>query len=475
MADELQGVTLSLNEEDIRSDCQAMGIRYTGLMAVARRLRAQNTATQIADVLYMMMLSKLKGLNPIDDNYSLIAKPDGGFGLTFNKSAALHVINNHPKCKKGAIARRFMITGKGERIDIEEHPERIPGSWKLSEIDWEMTAIFEIDAEAGGVLRGFAKYKACFAAGRDGNPKFLWLKDPLGMTMKQAEKDLANTKLDGSLPEALPAPEEEDGVIIALAVEPPRQLPQASETVVDAQATMSTTTQAEQPKQPTEDLTAIIAKGVQLGINEAQVVAAWREQQKAGMTLQQFEAEIDKQIAARAAKATKGTTRRVRKAPAADEAKLEAPKKEQKPRVTVSGTIDAIEERQKELPKKPGETEAKRQSYLIISMNNLDMYAWDSKWFDDMFLAMEAKPQKRVKITYTESATKDDPPKVFYTVEGFELMEDEESQVPMGEEGISLADKVAHEEALEDMQEAQTDEPEPPEDEPPKASGGFLF
>ena len=73
MADELQGVTLSLNEEDIRSDCQAMGIRYTGLMAIARRLRAQNTATQIADVLYMMMLSKLKGLNPIDDNYLLIA------------------------------------------------------------------------------------------------------------------------------------------------------------------------------------------------------------------------------------------------------------------------------------------------------------------------------------------------------------------------------------------------------------------
>ena len=454
MADDVQGVSLRLTEEDIRRDCAEMKIPYSALMAVAKRHRAQNTASQIADVLHIMMLAKSKGLNPIDDNYSLIARPDDkGFSLTFNKSAALHVINNHPKVKHGAIARRFMVTGKGERVDIEEHPERIPGSWKLNEIDWEMTAIFEIEAAAGGILRGFAKYKACFAAGRDGNPKFLWLKDPLGMTMKQAEKDLANTKLDGSLPEVLPPVEDEEEmqVIATSTTASPRQIAQT----VDASMT-------EAPEQPSEDLTTIIGKGTQLGLNEAQVVAACRDQQKAGMTLQAFESEIDKQLEARAKMAVKSTSRRTRKAQAEPEAKPEATKKEQKPRTSLVGIVEAIAERNKELPKKEGETEARRQPYLLISIGGVTYYMWDSKWFDDAFMAMESKPPKRVKVEYTESQSKDDPPITFFTVAGFELMEE---PTPLAEEP-----SVEEHGSTEDLQEAQVEAPEPA-----AARGGFLF
>ena len=145
--DEVKGISLNLTEEDIRRDCAEMKIPYSALMAVARRHKAQQTASSIADVLYVMMLAKTKGLNPIADNYSLIARPeDKGFSLTFNKEAALHVINNHPRVKKGAIGRRFIINGKGERIDIKELPEQMPGGWKLSDIDWKLTAIFEIEA-----------------------------------------------------------------------------------------------------------------------------------------------------------------------------------------------------------------------------------------------------------------------------------------------------------------------------------------
>lgn len=425
--DEVKGVSLNLTEEDIRRDCADMKIPYSALMAVARRHKAQQTASSIADVLYVMMLAKSKGLNPIADNYSLIPRPGGqGFSLTFNKEAALHVINQHPKVKPGAIMRRFVVTGKGERIDLHEHPEKAPGGWKLGDIDWGLTAICEIESAAGGLLRGSAKFSNCFAAGNDGNPKFLWLKSPTEMTMKQAYKDLANVELDGALPDD---DEREAAELAEAGTQPSRALPAQGESVreyvVDRTRPVNTTAVAES-EGPKEDFSGLIEKAKVLGINAAQIVAAFEDQEKNGVTLAAFEADLQKEIDARA-KAAANPTRTRRAVKAADAPKAEAPakpKKEPKPRISIVGVIDAISEKSKAFPRKEGEPEKPGQRFLVISINQMDMTVWHKSMFDGMFEAMEAKPQKRVKVGYTTSQTKDDPPREFYEVEEFEILDD---------------------------------------------------
>jgi len=398
--DDVQGVSLRLTEEDIRRDCADMNIPYSALMAVAKRHRAANTASQIADVLYIMMLARSKGLNPIDDNYSLIAREGGGFGLTFNKSAALHVINNHPKVKKDAIAKRFIVS-KGEKIDIDEHPERMPGGWKLADVDWDLTAIFEIEAAAGGVLRGVAKFRACFAAGRDGNPKFLWLKDPAMMTMKQAEKDLANTRLDGSLPEALPAPEEDD---LLEAAQTPRSLPASTRFVDNLSSSPAPAPEpvVEEPTQQEKERLAdrVLEKGAVLGLDEHTTYAAWKDQQAKGITLEAFEKSLDAEIEKRKPRTA---------APAPRGRKPKAPPK---PLVTVIGQIDAIQEKTKE---------ATGQEYLVLSVQRIDMFVWDKKKHD---LCRDAYQNgTEVKVSYVISGDDVDLDHQFADVREIEMVE----------------------------------------------------
>jgi len=457
--DEVKGISLNLTEEDIRRDCAEMKIPYSALMAVARRHKAQQTASSIADVLYVMMLAKTKGLNPIADNYSLIARPeDKGFSLTFNKEAALHVINNHPRVKKGAIGRRFIINGKGERIDIKEHPEQMPGGWKLSDIDWNLTAIFEIEAAEGGVLRGIAKFKNCFAAGRDGNPKYLWLKDPVGMTMKQAYKDLANVELDGALPDD----DEREAAQLAEAEQDSRSLPAASGDASRDNQTRTVVMPAADPTAEagsTTDVTGIIAKGATLGISEQAILAALGDQEKNGVTVQAFEASLQKEIDSRAAAKDKRPTR-ARKADSDAPPKPPAPKKEPKPLITVVGTIDAVKEGTKPIARKEGEPEKPAQRFLVISVNKMDMTVWHKSMFDGMIEAHESVPAKRVKLSYAVSGTGDQE---YATVEEFEILDD-----AILEEKQEVEPPPPDEPTEEPLQEAPGDGDGPP-------AGGMLF
>ena len=495
--DDVQGISLRLTEEDIRKDCASMGIPYSALIAVGKRHRAQNTASQMADVLYIMMLAKSKGLNPIADNYSLIARPDDkGFSLTFNKEAALHVILNHPKVKKGAVLYRFIVNGKGERMDIDQHPEKVPGGWKLNEIDWELTAMVEIEAVVGGMLRGFAKYKACVAAGRDGNPKFLWLKDPVGMTMKQAYKDLANTKLDGALPE-------DDAVAAALL--------EAAETeqssLPEASTAGATTTAYPPPAGQTSNLSdvfplAIVEKAVKLGINRDPIMSVWHDQEKAGVSLADFEADLDKMIEARATKAGGARPAPAQKAtehppltdvpakaaePAAAAPESEKPaaadkparaKKDSKPIVSMVGLIDGIAERRRTLKAKPGEQPKQGPKYLVLLVGDTEYFLWDTKLFGIAFEAMgdneKGQPQQRVRIGYTVSMGKEDPPKEYYECEELEILP---PAVPAKPEPEIVDAEEPPEEEFDVASEGPEppDEPEETTDEAPSAPSGFLF
>jgi hypothetical protein len=324
--------------------------------------------------------------------------------------------------KKDAQLRRFIVQGmgedKGKRIDIEEHPEKIPGGWKLAEIDWDLTAIVEIEATDGKMLRGFAKFKNCCSNGNDRNPKFLWLKDPTGMCMKQAEKDLANTKLDGSLPEALPEVDED---LLPEAV-PPRGLLMGSPgTVVEMPQGPTPAPEPVEvgPTQAQKEQLAdsVLEKGVALGLDEHTTYAAWLGQKAKGITLEAFEKSLDAEIEKRKPKTATPAPRATRK-----------PRTPPKPLITVVGQIDAIQEKQKADTK---------QEFLVLSVQQIDMYVWDKKLHNTCRDAYGTGTD--VKVAYVISGDDQDPTQQFADVKEIELVEELET----GKESASAVEQIA--------------------------------
>lgn len=454
--EEVQGLTLKLKEEDLREACGQMGIPLAGLYAIWRHFRAADNSIQIADMIYVMALAKSKGLNPLANNYSLIPREGGkGFSLTFNKEAALHVINNHPLVKKGAIGKRTIIT-KGKRFDMDENPELIPGGWKYADVDWDLTAIFEIEAAGGGLLRGVAKYKACFGSNKDGNPKYLWLKDPAGMTMKQAEKDLANVKLDGALPDA------EEGQEAALfeVAEPPKQLKSMTFDQASAPPVPSSTL-----PEPVSEVTGaagvptnaatpeMIEKGGQIGLSPEQIEALWVDQQKAGVTVPTFLASLDEEIERRsrtktrkAATVAKPAAEQKPVAVAAEkptEAPAETEKKTRrraapKPEYTVVGYVEEYEGREKQ----------NGQKFLVAKVQGVDIQVWHRT---QQGLVKEAyNTQQQVKVTYEVTGPDDQPDQQYASMKDIvNYVEEEAAPEPEAAEPQGALEQIAEEEPAE--------------------------
>lgn len=412
--DEVQGISLKLTEEDIRVACDHSGVPLADVVSIWRRFRALDGTIQVADVLYVMALAKSKNLNPIDNNYALIPRGGNkGFSLTFTKDAALAVITRHPEVKRGTM-KRWFVDCNGTDIPWAKSP-----SWKkFEEVDWALEAHITVEDVNGVVLEGVAKYRNSFAAGNDGNPKFLWMKDAGGMTMKQAYKDLANTQFGGGLPDE----EAIEGAQLTEAIthrglEPP---------TIDVEPSSSRAADSQEIKNDhSVDLTSIIEKGAKLNITQESIIATLKQQEANGMSREVFEQELDKEIANRErAAATPARTRRAAKAETT-EAPKERKKKEPKPLTYAEGFVDAVSERYKDLPpRKEGEPNGK-QPYMVISINRMDMTVWHKSMFDAIYEAHESNPQKRVKVGYTVSLTKEEPPREFAEVEEFQILDDE--------------------------------------------------
>lgn len=401
MPDEVQSLTLKLTEEDIRVACNQCSVPFAGLVAIWRRFRSQDDSIQMADVLYVMALAKSKNLNPIDNNYALIPRGGNkGFSLTFTKDAALQVILNHPRAKPGTF-KRWFVNGKGERVEWSKSP-----SWKLAKeseggIDWNLEAHCSVEDIDGTVLEGVAKYRNVFAAGQDGNPKPLWMKDAGGMTMKQAYKDLANTQFSGSLPDD----EDPNGAPELPATQAPaRGLPPPS---IDIQ-----------PSIPQDVRERIAQKGILTGRTAEVILGGLEGFIASGGDAEGFERGLDAEIKKIEAKAEKV---KFAKAPPAEKPAAEKPKATPKPVITIQGTIDDLTMKYKSFPKKEGRAEPGRQQFLILEVQGVDHYLWDTKLHDEARAAYLARSV--VQIGYLVSLSKEDPPNEFREVKEFQVLE----------------------------------------------------